>query len=482
MGADPYEVLDISRDASPEQLNEAYRALAELYHPDRLQGYSEAVRRRGEENLKRVNAAYAEIQEIERRRHAGWGRAEQERAAWERAQRERAAREQAARERADRERADRERAQRERAQRERADREQADRERAARERAQRERAAREQADRERAAREKAAWRRAAPGDSPSRPTPPSSSSQPMLVRHPRHGRAWAIAALVAIAVVIIGVVALPHGHSPPSSAVTRPPATKAPVAALPQTAPASFDVTPSFQAVSTPVSGVLTNWANGDIEIKMNLTPSLQGFELVIGVSANYTPAGISMVGSTGEIPSDISGNCMTINAHGTSYHEFPLKTDLSASGASVTGNVVYAAVIPGQYSFGIDGCGGVALGNVTTPSLGNSFGSDLGNGLTVFAERTSETDTVLLFGAIGDGGDRQASVGKSCIIGKDSVQAEDPIWDAGTVQFLQQKTENGVWYDLGTITFPLPANKLSGASYNYTCQPNSNPGVALHS
>jgi curved DNA-binding protein CbpA len=482
MGADPYEVLDISRDASPEQVNEAYRALVELYHPDRLQGFSEAARRRGEENLKRVNAAYAEIQEIERRKQGGWGRAEQERAGRDRAQRQRAAPEGADRERTARERADRERTARERADRERAAQERADRERAARERVDRERATRERAQRERAAREQAERQRAAPADSPSRPARPPSSPQPMPARQPRHGRAWAAAALAVVAVVIIGVVALEHGHSPPTSAATRPPATKAPAAALPQTASASFDVTPSFQAVNTPVSGVLTNWANGDIEISMTLTPSLQGFELVIGVNANYTAAGVSMVGSTGEIPGDISGNCMTINAHGTSYHEFPLETDLKASGASVTGNVVYAAVIPGQYSFGIDGCGGVALGNVTTPSLGNSFGSDLGNGLTVFAERTSETDTVLLFGAIGDDGDRQASVGKSCVIGKDSVQADDPIWDAGTVQFLQQKTENGVWYDLGTITFPLPASKLSGASYNYTCEPNSNPGVALHS
>jgi curved DNA-binding protein CbpA len=481
MGGDPYEVLDISRDASPEQVNEAYRALAELYHPDRLQDYSEAARRRGEENLKRVNAAYAQIQEIERHKHAGRGRAEQERAAWGRAQ-ERAAGERAQQERAARERAQRERAAREQAQRERAAREQAQQERAAREQAQRERAARERARQERAARERAQWQRAAPGNSASSPTPPPSSPQPVPVRRPAHRGAWVMAALAAIALVVIGVVALRHSHTPPTSAATRPPATRAAAAALPLTASTSFDVTPSFQADGTPVPGVLANWATGDTEIRMTLTPSLQGFELVIGVNAHYTAAGISMVGSTGEIPGDVSGNCMTINAQGTSYHEFPLKTDLTASGAYVTGSVVYAAVIPGQYNFGIDGCGGVTLGKVTTPSLGNSFGSDLGNGLTVFAERTSQTDTVLLFGAIGDDGDRQASVGTSCIIGRDSVPAEDPLWNAGTVQFLQQKAENGVWYDLGTITFPLPASKLSGASYNYTCQPNSNPGVALHS
>jgi hypothetical protein len=291
-----------------------------------------------------------------------------------------------------------------------------------------------------------------------------------------------MAALAAVVLAVVGAVAVRHGGAPPTSAATRPPATRAAAAALPQTASSSFDVTPSFQAASTPVSGVLTNWANSGVEVKMTLTPSLQGFQLVIGVSARYTAAGISMTGGAGGILGDVSGNCMTINAQGTSYHEFPLRTDLSVSGASVTGNVVYAAVIPGQYSFGIDGCGGVTLGEITTPSLGNSFGSDLGNGLTVFAERTSKTDTVLLFGAIGDNGDRQVSVSRSCIVGKNSVQAEGLIWNAGTVQFLQQRTENGVWYDLGTITFPLPASELSGASYNYTCQPNSNPGVTLHS
>lgn len=309
---------------------------------------------------------------------------------------------------------------------------------------------------------------------PATPTPP-----------PTHAGAWAMAALVAIALVIIGVVALRHGHSPPASAASRPHTTKAPAAPLPQTASTSFNLTPSFQASSTTVSGSVTDPISQVTDIHMSLTPALRGFELVIGVSAQYTAAGINMVGSTGQIPNDVSGNCMAISAQGTSYHEFPMETNLTVSGTSVTGDVVYAAVMPGVYSFGIDGCGGVTLGTVTTPNLGNSFGSDLGNGLAVFAERTSKTDTVLLFGAIGDDGDPQSSVSTSCIVGNNAVQADDPTWKPSSYQVVQQKTEsgvNGVWYDLGTMTFNQPANQVSGASYNYTCQPNANAGVALHS
>jgi len=58
---DPYALLGLSRGASPEQVTEAYRALAQIYHPDR---YSDAPERVREESLRRMqtlNAAYDEI-------------------------------------------------------------------------------------------------------------------------------------------------------------------------------------------------------------------------------------------------------------------------------------------------------------------------------------------------------------------------------------------------------------------------------------
>ena len=58
---DPHAVLGVSSTASPQQVSEAYRALVQIYHPDR---YAEAPQRVKEEALRRmqaVNAAYESL-------------------------------------------------------------------------------------------------------------------------------------------------------------------------------------------------------------------------------------------------------------------------------------------------------------------------------------------------------------------------------------------------------------------------------------
>ena len=53
---DPYKVLGISRDASDDEIKQAYRRLAKKYHPDLNPGDKEAARR-----MQEVNAAYEQI-------------------------------------------------------------------------------------------------------------------------------------------------------------------------------------------------------------------------------------------------------------------------------------------------------------------------------------------------------------------------------------------------------------------------------------
>jgi DnaJ-class molecular chaperone len=62
LSADPYEVLGVKRDASQEEIQKAYRALAKKLHPDLNPGNKKA-----EEQFKEVSAAYDLIGDAEKR-------------------------------------------------------------------------------------------------------------------------------------------------------------------------------------------------------------------------------------------------------------------------------------------------------------------------------------------------------------------------------------------------------------------------------
>lgn len=62
-----YDVLGVPREATPEQVRGAYRALVQLFHPDRLRHLRPEVRTFAEERLKSLNQAYEVLGDADRR-------------------------------------------------------------------------------------------------------------------------------------------------------------------------------------------------------------------------------------------------------------------------------------------------------------------------------------------------------------------------------------------------------------------------------
>ena len=57
---DPYKILGISRDATDIEVKNAYRMMAQKYHPDRFAG-NEAASELATEKMKEINEAYEQI-------------------------------------------------------------------------------------------------------------------------------------------------------------------------------------------------------------------------------------------------------------------------------------------------------------------------------------------------------------------------------------------------------------------------------------
>ena len=58
MTDDPYAMLGVDRAASAEEITEAYRALVQIYHPDRYAGAPPRVQAEANKRMQALNAAY----------------------------------------------------------------------------------------------------------------------------------------------------------------------------------------------------------------------------------------------------------------------------------------------------------------------------------------------------------------------------------------------------------------------------------------
>ena len=63
----PYRVLGLAEDATDAEIDQAYRRLISQYHPDKLAGVAEELRRQAEDKASEINTAYDRIKALRKR-------------------------------------------------------------------------------------------------------------------------------------------------------------------------------------------------------------------------------------------------------------------------------------------------------------------------------------------------------------------------------------------------------------------------------
>ena len=64
----PYRVLGLTDEATDAEVDLAYRRLITQYHPDKLTGVADELRRQAESRAREINGAYDRIQTLRKRK------------------------------------------------------------------------------------------------------------------------------------------------------------------------------------------------------------------------------------------------------------------------------------------------------------------------------------------------------------------------------------------------------------------------------
>ncbi len=63
----PYRVLGVTEDATDAEVEQAYRRMISQYHPDKLVGVADELRRQAEDKASEINGAYDRIKQLRKR-------------------------------------------------------------------------------------------------------------------------------------------------------------------------------------------------------------------------------------------------------------------------------------------------------------------------------------------------------------------------------------------------------------------------------
>ena len=61
--ADAYKILEVDKSATDDEVKKAYRRMAMKYHPDKVEGLGEEVKRNAEAQFREINDAYESIKQ-----------------------------------------------------------------------------------------------------------------------------------------------------------------------------------------------------------------------------------------------------------------------------------------------------------------------------------------------------------------------------------------------------------------------------------
>lgn len=153
----------------------------------------------------------------------------------------------------------------------------------------------------------------------------------------------------------------------------------------------------------------------------------------------------------------------------GDSVDVSPMESHLVARGDTVSGTLVFPAILPGDYTLGdISGgnfdFGSIGIGSMHTSDLGVLGGASLGNALVVFGEHKSTTNTVVVFGIVGDAqadaDDRAADI---CV-----ENQESNFYHPTQISVSQSRkgTSSGTRYEVGTAVFAVPSSSASAVQF----------------